>query len=249
MKFGKPVPHGCPANSILIVGDDREMRHLLKDILEEHDCRVTVAPEGRAAPDHPGRGDALMVLTALRLKGLDGFELLHDLAPHPPAGTVESAVEAINQGAFDSLTKSINTEELLVPIEKAFREARLRQEGAERRKQVRLEDAFAHMLGKSEAMRAVFEFMRRVADAPRCPSVTKEAWMKKRHKGQVRFLSVWVFSCSGSGVYICTAKKGNSLKSARGRQGQPFSGPNPSHGFRRRSRHGGGNGVARGKRS
>ena len=54
----------------------------------------------------------------------------------------------------------------MVPIEKAFREARLRQEVAEQRKQGRREDAFAHMLGNSEAMRAVFEFMRRVADAP-----------------------------------------------------------------------------------
>ncbi len=54
----------------------------------------------------------------------------------------------------------------MVPIEKAFREARLRQEVAERRKQGRREDAFAHVLGNSEAMRAVFECMRRVADAP-----------------------------------------------------------------------------------
>ncbi len=221
MNFGKQVPHGCPANSILIVGDDREMRHLLKDILEEHDDRGTVAPEGRAAPDHPGRGDALVVLTDLWMKGLDGFELLHDLAPHPPAcnvitmtafGTVESAVEAMNQGAFDSLTNPINTEELSVPIEKAFREARLRQEVAERRKQVRPEYAFAHVLGKSEVMRAVFEFMRRVADAPRCPSVTKEAWMKKRHKGQVRFLVSLGFFMFGVG---CVHMHGEKRKFTR----------------------------------
>ncbi len=106
------------------------------------------------------------------MKGLDGFEILYEIIQRHPAcnvlmltasGTVESTVEARNQGAFDSLTNPINTEELSVPIEKAFREARLRQEVAEQRKQGRREDVFAHVLGKSKAMRAVFEFMRRVS--------------------------------------------------------------------------------------
>ncbi len=103
----KKKPPLVPTNSILIVDDDREMRHLLEDLLEEHDYRVTVAPEGRAAPDHPGRCDALAVLTDLRMKGLDGFEILYEIIQRHPAcnvlmltasGTVESAVEARNQG-------------------------------------------------------------------------------------------------------------------------------------------------------
>ena len=123
-------------NSILIVDDDQEMQDLLKDILEDHGYQVAVAREGREALDHLESDEYLVVLTDLRMKGIDGAELLHELVQHHPAcntimmtafGTVESAVDAMKQGAFDYLTKPIKTDELLVTVEKALREASLRR--------------------------------------------------------------------------------------------------------------------------
>ncbi len=171
-------------NSILIVDDDREMRDLLKDILEDHGYRVAVAREGREALDHLGSGDHLVVLTDLQMKGMDGSELLHEIVQHHPAcniimmtafGTVESAVDAMKQGAFDYLTKPIKTDELLVTIEKALREASLRQEVAQLRKQVNREYAFDQILGKSKPMREVFDLIRRVADAQTNLLITGES--------------------------------------------------------------------------
>ncbi len=171
-------------NSILIVDDDREMRHLLKDILEEHDYRVTVAPEGREALERLGSREYLVVLTDLRMKGMDGFEILYEIIQRHPAcnvimmtafGTVESAVEAMKQGAFDYLTKPINTEELLVTIEKAFREARLRKEVACLRKQVNREYSFDQILGKSKSMREVLDLARHVADSQTNILITGES--------------------------------------------------------------------------
>ena len=171
-------------NSILIVDDDREMRNLLKDILEEHDYRVTVAQEGREALERLGSREYLVVLTDLRMKGLDGFEILDEIIQRHPAcnvimmtafGTVESAVEAMKQGAFDYLTKPINTEELLVTIEKAFREARLRKEVACLRKQVNREYSFDQILGKSKSMREVLDLTRRVADSQTNILITGES--------------------------------------------------------------------------
>ncbi len=114
-------------NSILIVDDDQEMRDLLKDILEDHGYPVAVVREGREALDHLERDEYLVVLTDLRMKGMDGTELLHELVQRHPAcntimmtafGTVESAVDAMKRGAFAYLTKPITTDELLVTADK-----------------------------------------------------------------------------------------------------------------------------------
>ncbi|MDE0144445.1 MAG: sigma-54 dependent transcriptional regulator [Nitrospira sp.] len=171
-------------NSILIVDDDQEMRDLLKDILEDHGYPVAVVREGREALDHLERDEYLVVLTDLRMKGMDGTELLHELVQRHPAcntimmtafGTVESAVDAMKRGAFDYLTKPIKTDELLVTVEKALREASLRRELAHLRKQVNREYAFDQILGKSKPMREVFDLIRRVADSQANILITGES--------------------------------------------------------------------------
>ena len=171
-------------NSILIVDDDQEMRDLLKDILEDHGYPVAVAREGREALEHLERNEFLVVVVDLRMKGMDGAELLHELVQHHPTcnvimmtafGTVESAVDAMKQGAYDYLTKPIKTDELLVTIEKALREASLRREVAHLRKQVNREYSFDQIFGKSKPMREVFDLIRRVADSQANILITGES--------------------------------------------------------------------------
>ncbi|MYG39769.1 MAG: sigma-54-dependent Fis family transcriptional regulator [Nitrospira sp. SB0677_bin_15] len=171
-------------NSILIVDDDQEMRDLLKDILEDHGYHVGVAKEGREALDHLESDEYLVVLTDLRMKGIDGVELLHKLVQRHPAcntimmtafGTVESAVDAMKRGAFDYLTKPIKTDDLLVTVEKALREASLRREVAHLRKQVNREYSFDQIFGKSKPMREVFDLIRRVADSQANILITGES--------------------------------------------------------------------------
>ena len=171
-------------NSILIVDDDQEMRDLLKDILEDHGYPVAVAREGREALEHLERNEFLVVVVDLRMKGMDGAELLHELVQHHPTcnvimmtafGTVESAVDAMKQGAYDYLTKPIKTVELLVTIEKALREASLRREVAHLRKQVNREYSFDQIFGKSKPMREVFDLIRRVADSQANILITGES--------------------------------------------------------------------------
>ena len=160
--------------SILVVDDDPEMRDLLKDVLEDNNYTVTLAHHGQEALDRLGGDESLVVLTDLRMKGLGGMELLHQIVRQFPGcniimmtgfGTVETAVEAMKQGAFDYLTKPIKTDELLVTVEKAAREAALRREVARLRLQIHREYAFDQILGKSKHMRAVFDLIRRVADS------------------------------------------------------------------------------------
>ncbi len=171
-------------NSILIVDDEQEMRDLLKDTLEDHGYQVAVAREGGEALEHLGRDEYLVVLTDLRMKGMDGSDLLHELVQRHPAcntimmtafGSVESAVNAMKQGAFDYLTKPIKTDELLVTIDKALKEASLRREVAHLRKQVNREYSFDQILGKSKPMREVFDLIRRVADSQANILITGES--------------------------------------------------------------------------
>ena len=170
--------------TILVVDDDSEMRNLLKDILEENAYKVQLAGDGREALEHLSTLEPLVVLTDLRMKGLAGMELLHEIVQKYPAcnvvmmtafGSVETAVEAMKQGAFDYLTKPIKTEELLVTIDKARREALLRREVAQLRRQVHREFAFDQIFGKSKPMREVFDLIRRVADSQTNILITGES--------------------------------------------------------------------------
>ncbi len=172
------------SNSILIVDDDPELRNLMKDILEDQSFQVVVARDGKEALSCLEGHEFPVVLTDLRMKGMDGAELLQEIVKNHSAsnvimmtafGTVESAVEAMKRGAFDYLTKPIKTEELLVTIEKAFREAALRQEVVHLRQQVKREYSFDQILGKSKPMQEVFDLIRRVADTQTNILITGES--------------------------------------------------------------------------
>ena len=172
------------ASSILVVDDEPEMRQLLQDTLEEDHYRVVVASDGREALTRLESERFPVVVTDLRMKGIDGLGLLEQVVQKYPEsnlimmtafGTVESAVEAMKQGAFDYLTKPVKTDELLVTVQKALREALLRQEVQQLRQQVNREFAFDQILGKSKPMREIFDLIRRVADSQTNILITGES--------------------------------------------------------------------------
>jgi DNA-binding NtrC family response regulator len=90
-------------------------------------------------------------------------------------GSVESAIEAMKQGAYDYLTKPVKTDELILITEKALREAALRREVGRLRREVHREYSFHQILGKSKPMREVFDLIRRVADSPTNVLITGES--------------------------------------------------------------------------
>ena len=122
---------------ILVVDDERDMRELLRDVLQERGSRVTLAQSGREALKRLGEEEYAVVLTDLRMKEMEGIELLKEVKRSYPEtnviimtafGSVETAIEAMKQGAYDYLVKPIKTEELVRVTERALREAALRQE-------------------------------------------------------------------------------------------------------------------------
>jgi DNA-binding NtrC family response regulator len=172
------------STAILIVDDEPDMRALLKDVLEERGHRVQAASGGREALKKLAEEEYSVVLTDLRMKEMQGLELLAEIKrTHPDInvilmtafGSVESAIEAMKQGAYDYLTKPVKTEELILVTEKALREASLRHEVGRLRREVHKEYSFHQILGKSKPMQQVFDLIRRVADSPTNVLITGES--------------------------------------------------------------------------
>jgi two-component system response regulator HydG len=159
---------------ILVVDDDLEMRALVKDVLEEQGHCVAVAEGGRDALKQLSEGPFGVVLTDLRMQGMQGLQLLTAVKETYPDvnvilmtafGSVETAIEAMKQGAYDYLIKPVKNDELIRIANRAVREADLRLEVHRLRREVLKEYSFHQILGKSKPMRDVFDLIRRVADS------------------------------------------------------------------------------------
>jgi DNA-binding NtrC family response regulator len=169
---------------VLVVDDDQDMRTLLCDELQERGYRVIAASDGREALKKLGEEDCAVVLTDLRMRGMQGLELLNEVKRDHPGtnviimtafGSVESAIDAMKQGAYDYVTKPIKNEEMALVVEKAVRDALLRREVQQLRRAVREEYSFHQILGKSKSMREVFDLIRRVADSQTNVLITGES--------------------------------------------------------------------------
>jgi len=172
------------SGTILVVDDEPEMRELLRDELQERGYRVTAAANGRDALKKLGEDEYAVVLTDLRMQGMQGLELLGEVKRDHPGtnviimtafGSVESAIDAMKRGAYDYVTKPIKTDELTLVVEKAVRDALLRREVQQLRRAVREDYSFHQILGKSKAMREVFDLIRRVADSQTNVLITGES--------------------------------------------------------------------------
>ena len=170
--------------TILIVDDDADMRELAYDMLKDRGHQVTMAGSGEEALKRLTEKDYAVVLTDLRMKGMQGLELLTQIKrDHPDInvilmtafGSVETAVEAMKHGASDYLTKPVKKDELIRVVERVIREAALRREVSRLRREIRKEYSFHQILGKSKAIQAVFDLIRRVADSPTNVLITGES--------------------------------------------------------------------------
>ncbi len=176
------MTEGCGA--ILVVDDDLEMRELVHDVLKDRGHQITTAGSGQEALTLLADGGYAVVLTDLRMKGMEGTELLTEIKRLYPDigvilmtafGSVETAVEAMKRGASDYLTKPVKSEEIIRVVERAVREAALRREVRRLRKEVHTEYSFHQILGKSKAIQVVFDLIRRVADSPTNVLITGES--------------------------------------------------------------------------
>jgi DNA-binding NtrC family response regulator len=157
---------------ILVVDDEPDMVENCTRILRRAGYRVLSTTDSERAlalveSEHPD-----VLLTDLKMPGLDGMELMrraHDIDPTLPVimitafGSIESAVAAIKAGAFDYLPKNFSVEELTVDVERALRQRALGVENRNLRAQLAAALGLENVIGRSAAMGQVFELVKKAA--------------------------------------------------------------------------------------
>ncbi|MFW6191892.1 MAG: sigma-54-dependent transcriptional regulator [Gemmatimonadota bacterium] len=159
------------ADRIVIVEDDADLRTLLVTEMEEAGYEVRSVGTAEEAQKVLVDRAADLVISDLRLPGSDGLQLLRRsraLDP-PPAflvitafGTIEKAVECLQEGADDFLTKPLDLEHLRLTVERTLRRARLEREVYRLREQLDERD-YHGMVGRSSSMRTLFQKIDRIA--------------------------------------------------------------------------------------
>jgi len=159
--------------SILVVDDEKDMLLLLKRSLEpDLKCHVTIASSAEEALKIYHKHHFDLVLTDIKMPGMNGLELLEIIKRDSPDqtvimmtafGSIDSAVEAMKSGAYDFITKPFDHDALLLRMEKALERSTLLQENQRLQNACRSNDAFQNMVGKSAVMQRVYETIRMVA--------------------------------------------------------------------------------------
>ena len=151
---------------LLIVDDDAESRAGLAELLRGWGYDVDEASDGKEGLERALHSQPRLIIADLVMPGMDGLELLSRVRDELPAtsiillsghATVDSAVAAMKEGAYDYITKPIDVRRVRVVIEKALEQSRALREVTLLRRQVHPGQGFGPLLGKSPAMQEVFE--------------------------------------------------------------------------------------------
>jgi DNA-binding NtrC family response regulator len=157
---------------VLLVDDERHSREAMADWLASEGFECIAVADGQQAIEHIHDGIAVIV-TDLKMPRTDGLDLLRlakQQAPHAAVilvsgyGTVDTAVEALKEGAFDFLSKPVNAEELTQRITMALEKRNMATEIARLHAELNERHGFENIVGSSPAMRSIFERVRLVAD-------------------------------------------------------------------------------------
>ena len=160
------------APMLLVVDDDQVARELLAETLAREGYRVRVAGGGEEALRLAGAEPFDMALVDLRMPDLDGLGVLKQLAmiqPDLPVviltafATIETAIEAVNAGAFDYLSKPFRMEEIKIVVRRTLDARRLARENLQYRQELRARYGFEGLIGQSHQMVEIYKLIARMA--------------------------------------------------------------------------------------
>ena len=160
--------------TLLVADDDPGLRESLERTLTRQGYRVVLASDGRAALERVQAGGVDLIVTDLRMPGLTGLELLRaakaimpdvDVILLTAFGTVEEAVKAMKDGAYDFLTKPFRREQLIKLVDKALERRDLIEQNKALKKQLEDIRAKGQMIGSSPAFRRMLTLVEQIADS------------------------------------------------------------------------------------
>jgi DNA-binding NtrC family response regulator len=171
--------------SILIVDDEKDMLQLLKrSLAPDLDCRIETTSSANQALKVLSEKQFDLVLADIKMPEMDGLELLELIKRQSPDltvvmmtayGSVDTAVQAMRNGAYDFVTKPFDHDALIVRLEKALERSRLLKENYRLQIECRDSQAFHKIVGKSAVMNRVFETIQMVAKTDLTVLITGES--------------------------------------------------------------------------
>lgn len=169
------------AERILVVDDEKIIRESLSFILEKEGYEVSGAPNGAEALKQLKQKRVDIVLTDLEMPEMKGIELLEKVTRQFPEtfvmiitayGSLDTAISALRQGAYDYILKPIEFDDLLHRVRKLIEHRRLARENTLLRRELQQQYDFEAIIGKSPAMQEVFEAIKKVSQTDRTVIIT-----------------------------------------------------------------------------
>lgn len=178
---------------VVVIDDDEQHLKFLAAVLSQENVAVSTTRDPQNALELVQKEHPHLVLVDLVMPGMGGMELLERIIQYDPATEVvmltgeygtESAVEAIQKGASDYLTKPVDMEKLQQRVESLLLDVRKGQRCLELENELLENSQFAAMVGRSPAMLEIFHRIRRVAKHFRTALVTGETGVGKELAAQ-----------------------------------------------------------------
>jgi two-component system response regulator AtoC len=161
---------------VLVIDDEKNMRHMLEILLSKAGYIVDSAADGEGALELMMKSNFQFVLCDIKMPNMDGMTFLKKAREKYPEktyimmsayGTVETALEAMKEGAYDYISKPFKPDEVLLTLKKAEERERLKEENLRlktRISEIEQKYSFGNIIARSEAMARVFDLVRKVAD-------------------------------------------------------------------------------------
>ncbi len=161
-----------PPEKILVVDDEANARTALAEILKDEGYAVETAADGFKALPKLRDFSPDVVLTDLKMPGMDGLELIGKVREFDAGngvvimtafGAVDTAVQAMQKGAADYLTKPLNANELLIVLQRTLERCTLKREARALHERLDERFHFNNIIGTSPEMQRVFKTVQQVA--------------------------------------------------------------------------------------
>jgi DNA-binding NtrC family response regulator len=175
--------------NLLVVDDEKNIREGLQEALRLDGYEVLIAADGREALDLlSSRGDVDLIITDLKMPRVSGGDLLKEVSGRYPTlpviiltghGTIESAVQAMHDGAYDFLTKPVDLDRLSLLVKRALSNRELALQNRALLEELEKKNQFANIVGKSRAMSGVLEIVAQVAPTRASVLITGESGVGK----------------------------------------------------------------------
>ena len=174
--------------TILVIDDEENIRNGLAANYEKEDYKVRTAASGKEGLSYISKGDIDLVITDLRMDGISGEEVVRKVTTENPGipvivltghGSIDAAVNAMRDGAYDFLTKPLNLAQLNMIVKRALQGRELSLQHTMLKNQLDSVQAKGEMIGKSPQMQRLYQLIQKVAPSKASVLITGETGVGK----------------------------------------------------------------------